>query len=202
MTLKEQYKRERRRVLSLIRRYKNQGYDLEITVPAIPKRITQGSIRRLQKITPEYVRKHAYAPDIETGEKITYYQYKYRYQKRFGTPVQASQKNIVFSWMLANEYVDMLVSDYHELTRGMVQEKLASLRAKHGDKKVGLVLEEMISKNEIVAPKDSYNYLLVDAMLKKFVAYLEFTKEEEQELRRIMDEENGAMEEYEGEIYG
>lgn len=68
----QEYKRVRSRVQHRLSRYRVQGYDVSsINVPAIPKRITEGSINRLSKITPAYIRKHskvAVAVDIHTGE--------------------------------------------------------------------------------------------------------------------------------------
>lgn len=59
MTLQEQYRRERKRVRDYISRLKRQGYIVETELPKIPKRITAGSIRRLQKLTPEKISESA-----------------------------------------------------------------------------------------------------------------------------------------------
>lgn len=51
--LLREYRKERKRVRDLIRRLKKRGYiDLDDILPPIPKKITAGSIRRLQEITP------------------------------------------------------------------------------------------------------------------------------------------------------
>ena len=51
--LLREYRKERKRVNDLIRRLKKRGYiDLDDILPPIPKKITAGSIRRLQEITP------------------------------------------------------------------------------------------------------------------------------------------------------
>lgn len=67
-----EYYRIRSRVQHRLSAYRVKGYDVsDINVPAIPKRITEGSINRLSKITTEYIRKHskvAVAVDIHTGE--------------------------------------------------------------------------------------------------------------------------------------
>lgn len=67
-----EYYRIRSRVQHRLSAYRVKGYDVSsINVPAIPKRITEGSINRLSKITTEYIRKHskvAVAVDIKTGE--------------------------------------------------------------------------------------------------------------------------------------
>lgn len=67
-----EYYRVRSRVQHRLSAYRVKGYDVSsINVPAIPKRITEGSISRLSKITTEHIRKHskvAVAVDIKTGE--------------------------------------------------------------------------------------------------------------------------------------
>lgn len=68
----QEYRKVRSRVQHRLSKYRVKGYDVSnIAVPAIPKRITEGSIKRLSKITPAYIRKRstvATAMDISTGE--------------------------------------------------------------------------------------------------------------------------------------
>ena len=67
-----EYYRIRSRIQHRLSAYRVKGYDVSsINVPSIPKRITEGSINRLSKITTEYIRKHSkvvVAVDIKTGE--------------------------------------------------------------------------------------------------------------------------------------
>ena len=49
--LEQDYKRERKRLQSLLSRRKKAGVDVsDIEIPGIPKKVTAGSIRRLQKL--------------------------------------------------------------------------------------------------------------------------------------------------------
>lgn len=70
--LKDAYMKERRRVQNRIYKARKKGFEVDVTVPKIPKRITQGSINRLNKMQPEYIYKHstynAIELDTETGE--------------------------------------------------------------------------------------------------------------------------------------
>ena len=70
-TREQEYHKLRKRVQNRLSKYRTQGYDVSsITIPSIPKRITEGSIKRLNKITTSYIRKHstvATAMDIYTG---------------------------------------------------------------------------------------------------------------------------------------
>ena len=76
--VQKDYQRERRRILRRIADYKRQGLIVDLDVPDIPKRITQGSVRRLQKITLKKIRSKTKAPDLETGEVVSYEEYARR----------------------------------------------------------------------------------------------------------------------------
>ena len=81
-TLKEQYFKERNRILRFIREAKKRGYFWEgEPVPAIPKKITPASIRRLKKITPDSLYDKAKYKDRKTGEILTGKQRRYQERK-------------------------------------------------------------------------------------------------------------------------
>lgn len=68
-TLKKAYQKERKRVLNYLRRREKAGFLTSFSMPKIPKRITQGSINRLKKLTPKYLKsKETMFLDYETGE--------------------------------------------------------------------------------------------------------------------------------------
>lgn len=69
--IKKQYKRERSRIQKAIRRLKKLGFDVKTELPKIPKKITEGSIRRLKKIKTKDIKEQATKVDIETGEIVT-----------------------------------------------------------------------------------------------------------------------------------
>ncbi len=69
--LHKAYMRERRRIQSYLRRYKKLGVEFDYELPNIPKKITEGSIRRLKKTTPKELQRKAYIATPETGEVIT-----------------------------------------------------------------------------------------------------------------------------------
>ena len=68
----QEYYKVRSRIQHRMSEYRTKGYDVSnINVPPIPKRITEKSINRLNKITTEYIRRHstvAISMDISTGE--------------------------------------------------------------------------------------------------------------------------------------
>ena len=67
--IKQQYRKERRRIQNAMNRLEKQGYVLpEDLLPSIPKRVTQASINRLKKITSESIYKKSKKLDFETSE--------------------------------------------------------------------------------------------------------------------------------------
>lgn len=66
------YNRERRRIQRQITRMSQRGYDVpENILPPRPKRITEASVRRLQKITTPKLYERSRYIDLETGELLT-----------------------------------------------------------------------------------------------------------------------------------
>lgn len=57
-SVQQQYKKERNRIQSAMRRLEKQGYVLpDDLLPSVPKKVTQASINRLKKITTEAIYK-------------------------------------------------------------------------------------------------------------------------------------------------
>lgn len=70
--IQKAYQKERNRILSQIRKLKKQGYDIsDVNVPKIPKKKTEGSVRRLQKLTTRKIQEQASRVDVETGEILS-----------------------------------------------------------------------------------------------------------------------------------
>lgn len=55
------YRRERRRIQNYISGRRRKGFRLDFELPKIPKKVTEGSINRLKKITPSKIRESEYA---------------------------------------------------------------------------------------------------------------------------------------------
>ena len=67
--IQQQYRKERRRIQNAMNRLEKQGYVLpEDLLPSIPKKVTQASINRLEKITSESIYKKSKKLDFETGD--------------------------------------------------------------------------------------------------------------------------------------
>lgn len=71
MTVKQRYQRERRRIQRYVSDMKRRGYNVdEVSIPKIPKNITEGSVRNLQKYTPQKLRENMYNVNEYTGEIV------------------------------------------------------------------------------------------------------------------------------------
>ena len=70
--LLKQYKRERNRIQSFIRRNTKRGYAFDFQLPHVPKTITEGSIRKLKSITKETLIENAqYGGEAPYGEIVS-----------------------------------------------------------------------------------------------------------------------------------
>lgn len=70
MTIKEEYREARKRYISRVNYYRKRGYIIK--PKDIPKRITRGSIRALERQTGKIIKKHATDfQDFLTGEGVT-----------------------------------------------------------------------------------------------------------------------------------
>lgn len=89
------YMRERRRIQSTMRRMEKQGFVYEENyLPAIPKRITQASVRRLreQYSTATVKREAKYKVDLDTGEVETAEEYRQQKAEETVRKMRAKRK--------------------------------------------------------------------------------------------------------------
>ena len=73
LTNKEQLEREYNKQIRRIERRKKEmeqlGYVVDdVKIPTKPKKVTEGTIRRLKKITPKFIREHSRIISFDTGE--------------------------------------------------------------------------------------------------------------------------------------
>jgi len=83
LNYKKQYQRERKRIQKQISRMRKRGYNVNIELPAIPRKITAASVRRLQKITTPKL--------YEVSTKGQLSGRKARQQERFESARKAAQ---------------------------------------------------------------------------------------------------------------
>ena len=92
LEVESEYKKARKNALNRLSYYRTQGYDVSsVKIPDIPKRITSGSIKKLEKVNANYIRKNSKvvsSVNFITGEPETvisgedYYKIKKTYKNK------------------------------------------------------------------------------------------------------------------------
>ena len=92
LVVESEYKKARKNALNRLSYYRTQGYDVSsVKIPDIPKRITSGSIKKLEKVNADYIRKNSKvvsSVNFITGEPETvisgeeYYKIKKTYKNK------------------------------------------------------------------------------------------------------------------------
>lgn len=189
MTYRQLYFRERRRIQRTIRNYIRRGLDVNLVLPKIPKRITAGSVRRLEKITLQAIRESAQGPDYETGEVLDYGRFVSQ-EKRIRKEARKKEKlkNIpnYADVALDNFYTEL--ENYDERAREMVESALNAAISYYGIEEVADVISEMKESGELMTAKESYNIGAIIKMIRDFRGILAFSREELNRLQAINDE--------------
>ena len=71
MSYRTEYNKQRKRIKNYINRLEKSGAKVDFKIPEIPKRITEGSVSRLQKITPDKILAKTEITDYSTGEILS-----------------------------------------------------------------------------------------------------------------------------------
>ena len=138
-TVKE-YRKQRKRIQSTISRLKKSGYFPAINIlPDIPKRITQSSVRRLQKIDIEYIYKKSVHLDIETGELLEGRQPKSKRKQKKRTDKQ-KERYVDFTDMVIREYKNQ-ISRFPAKVAEIIFRKLDEAIQKSGKDNVAYALQ-------------------------------------------------------------
>ena len=86
------YERNRKRLQEAVKKAEKRGYEFTSQViPDRPQKITQASVRRLEKIKTEDIYKKARFIDYETGEIIEGVDYR-KYEKEQAKQLQKERK--------------------------------------------------------------------------------------------------------------
>lgn len=201
--LTKAYKKERKRVTQAARRLRKQGYDIK-DIPKIPKRITTASIRKLQKITPETLRKaktttykHMKTGKVMTGEegrklekKMTksdkYLQnlLRQRELERMKISAQLNLVNKILSQFNATLY------GIYEPAYQLIMRTIKEIEQRVGQEELAKMLEEAMQNGIGITREDSYSRGRVLQYLDQLLSYLDVGQ-----LTR--DEINETIEEYE-----
>ena len=204
--LQSEYRKQRRRIQNLIASYRRKGYDVQFELPAIPKRITQASVRRLAKIKPETVQEKTYGIDYETGEQISYYraqsQRRLLKQKERQTkkPVQTKQKTTKVETLKASTVIirsfRYQVSQYPPSAFLLVSRWLDAQIETFGAEAVSRMLQQGADAGLWLTPKEAYKEENIKMMLNGMMDFIGLDEQEKQEFMESIDEEFSTWGEY------
>lgn len=201
------YTAQRRRIQNLMSSYRRKGYDVQFQLPSIPKRITPASVRRLQRITPEVVRRQTFGVDYETGEQITYEKAQKQYaaerrayreqiaqealrQKDISVQVELERRATtpVASTVIISNF-RYHISFYPEKARDIVSRWLSEQISEYGEAAVAKMLQESHDAGMWLEPKETYSGDLVQEMLSNMLDYLDISDGDKQAILDDVDEE-------------
>lgn len=139
----QEYWKQRKRIQSTFNRLRKKGYFPAINIlPDIPKKITQGSVRRLQKIDIEYIYKKSVYVDIETGELLKGKKPKSKRKKEYQKNKTGQQKERYadFTDMVIREYINQ-ISRFPKKVAEIILRKLDEAIKKSGKDNVAYALQ-------------------------------------------------------------
>lgn len=166
----QEYRNQRKRIQSTFSRLRKKGYFPAINIlPDIPKKITKGSVRRLQKIDIEYIYKKSVFLDVETGELLEGRQPTSKRKSKAKTD-QQKERYADFTDMVIREYIRQ-ISRFPAKIAEIVLGKLDEAINKNGKDAVAYALQyknESLSEylNNVALFGDSIQAILAycDAM--------------------------------------
>ncbi len=109
----QEYRKQRKRIQSTINRLRKEGYFPAINIlPDIPKKITQGSVRRLQKIDIEYIYNKSVFLDTETGELLEGKRPKSKHKQKPKVDTKNKKKKERQQKERYADFTDMVIREY------------------------------------------------------------------------------------------
>lgn len=199
LKLQTEYRKQRRRVQNLIASYRRKGYDVQFELPAIPKQITQASIRRLAKIKPKTVQEKTYGIDYETGEQISYYraqaqrrilkQKERQTKKSAKTKQKTTQAEILKASTVIIRSFRYQISQYPPTAFFMVSRWLDAQIDTFGAEAVSRMLQQGADAGLWLTPKEAYKEENIRMMLNDMMDFIGLDKQEKQEFMESIDEE-------------
>ena len=206
-SVQQQYKKERNRIQSAMRRLEKQGYVLpDDLLPSTPKKVTQASINRLKKITTESIYKKSVRLDVETGEAIPgiVARDKARSQRAKEAARRRSFKQEYVSPQFYTEPpqyttfpsgADIIISNFRSDVIGRFPESagpilnrwLDGLLAQQDKEDVANMLETAAANGVVIDYKVAYNTEALMGAIADFMDYLDTTSGFKQDLMDTLE---------------
>lgn len=211
--VEQEYNKQLKRVKSFIRRAEKKGFVFsENVVPSRPKRITQASVRKLEKLTPNKLyQKAEYVSELTYGEVVPGkkgLQLNKEFQKEirkssqhqpkievptptqestntegFTPPTYVSYDTSFFARVVISNYREYL-THFNEMCREILTDWLDSQIAQNGELAVAIMLEDGAKAGYLVTYKIAYER---DKILDYISHMMEFMPDTDDIRARVME---------------
>lgn len=212
-SVEQEYNKQLKRVKSFIRRAEKKGFVFsENVVPSRPKRITQASVRKLEKLTPnklyqkaEYVSEATYGELISGKKGLQIVKQQQKEQRKakqkqrniqvepptqestntegFTPPTYVSYDTSFFARVVISNYREYL-THFNEMCREILTDWLDSQIAQNGELAVAVMLEDGAKSGYLVTYKIAYE---MDKILDYISHMMEFMPDTDDIRARVME---------------
>jgi hypothetical protein len=212
-SVEQEYNKQLKRVKSFIRRAEKKGFVFsENVVPSRPKRITQASVRKLEKLTPnklyqkaEYVSKATYGEVISGKKGLQIVKQQQKEQRKakqkqrniqvetptqestntegFTPPTYVSYDTSFFTRVVISNYREYL-THFNEMCREILTDWLDRQIAQNGELAVAVMLEDGAKAGYLVTYKIAYDR---DKILDYISHMMEFMSDTDDIRARVME---------------
>lgn len=181
---KEAYNKELRRIKRFISRAEKRGYQFEENViPKKPKKITPASVRRLKKITPNYLYSRAvYGGEATAGEIVSGKKGRAEERKEAARKGHAQKRDSELKEVVAEPsfYDKVVVSHWYgqlrEFSRGesynLLRAWMGQLIQEKGLHDVASMLQQAIDNGVILTWEQSYNEEATERYIGSLLEYM------------------------------
>ena len=183
-----EYRRIRRNLLARVRAWSKRGFIFsDDVISAIPKKITQGSINRLNKINKNLEKYQKAYVDFNTGELFTPQEGRKRYRQdrkmyQGGGYEEAPQANKI----IIDNFYDLISSYvYGSPWKGRITDRrdfatawLNDAISKYGESKVAVMLEEGKANGNWLSAREAYDAIKLQNSLRAMASTLGAPAEE------------------------
>lgn len=161
MSIRSEYMKQRKRIQGYLSRYKRKGFYIDFNIPKIPKKITQGSINKLKKLTPKKLQENIKYVDMATGEILSFYRGKKALKKEIEQiKYDTSLSDIIISNFRSN------IRNFNEYAQEILFSWLNTMIDKFGKIRVANMLEEGVRNGNIL----TYEYVYSNEQLQNYIA--------------------------------
>lgn len=205
--VQQQYKKERNRIQSAMRRLEKQGYVLpDDLLPSVPKKVTQASINRLKKITTEAIYKKSVRLDVETGEitpgivardkarsqRAKEAARRRSFKQEYASPQVYTEppKYTTFpsgADIIINNFRSDVIGRFPESAGPILNRWLDGLLAQQDKEDVANMLETAAANGVVIDYKVAYNTEALMGAIADFMDYLDTTPGFKQDLMDIIE---------------